>query len=83
MEIARRGRAAVLKLGVRPQLAANMPGSGRGPWYLSLTKAINTGRYEEYFSSLGLHPGFRRRAVYSSHLTVSQSTAGVLRRDAC
>jgi len=31
METARRGRAAVLKLGVRPQLAANMPGSGRGP----------------------------------------------------
>src|SRR3954447_3971616 len=34
----RRRRAALLELGVRPQLAANMAGSGRGPWYLALTK---------------------------------------------
>src|SRR6202166_1490586 len=32
----RRRRAALLELGVRPQLAANMAGSGRGPWYLAL-----------------------------------------------
>src|ERR1700743_2939730 len=37
----RRRRAALLELGVRPQLAANMAGSGRGPWYLALTKALN------------------------------------------
>src|ERR1035441_2800529 len=35
----RRRRAALLELGVRPQLAANMAGSGRGPWDLALTKA--------------------------------------------
>jgi RNA-directed DNA polymerase len=29
----RRRRAALLQLGVRPQLAANTAGSGRGPWY--------------------------------------------------
>src|ERR1700680_1173639 len=37
----RRRRAALLELGVRPRLAANMAGSGRGPWYLALTKALN------------------------------------------
>jgi RNA-directed DNA polymerase len=31
----RRRRAALLELGVRPQLAANTAGSGRGPWYLA------------------------------------------------
>jgi RNA-directed DNA polymerase len=50
----RRRRAALLELGVRPQLAANMAGSGRGPWYLSLTKALNVGLSKEYFRSLGL-----------------------------
>src|SRR5215468_6593383 len=50
----RRRRAALLELGVRPQLAANMAGSGRGPWYLSLTKALNVGLSKAYFRSLGL-----------------------------
>jgi hypothetical protein len=50
----RRRRAAVLELGVRPQLAANMAGSGRGSWYLALTKALNVGLSKEYFRSLGL-----------------------------
>src|SRR3982075_1878407 len=50
----RRRRAALLELGVRPQLAANMAGSGRGPWYLALTKALNVGLPKAYFRSLGL-----------------------------
>jgi RNA-directed DNA polymerase len=50
----RRGRAALLELRVRPQLAANMAGSGRGPWYLALTKALNVGLSKAYFKSLGL-----------------------------
>jgi len=28
--------------------------AGRGPWYLSLTKALNVGLSKEYFRSLGL-----------------------------
>src|SRR5215510_12671446 len=50
----RRRRAALFELGVRPQLAANMAGSGRGPWYLALTKALNVGLSKAYFRSLGL-----------------------------
>jgi len=50
----RRRRAALLELGVRPRLASNMAGSGRGPWYLALTKALNVGLSKAYFSSLGL-----------------------------
>ena len=50
----RRRRAALLELGVRPQLAANRAGSGRGPWYPALTKALNVGLSKAYFRSLGL-----------------------------
>src|SRR6516162_476955 len=50
----RRRRAALLELGVRPQLAANMAGSGHGPWHLALTKALNVGLSKAHFSSLGL-----------------------------
>src|SRR5215470_11720957 len=50
----RRRRAALLELGVRPHAAANMAGSGRGPWHLALTKALNVGLSKAYFSSLGL-----------------------------
>ena len=50
----RRRRAALLQLGVRPRLAANMAGSGRGPWYLAFTKALNVGLSKVYFRSLGL-----------------------------
>jgi len=50
----RRRRAALLQLGVRPRLAANMAGSGRGPWYLALTKALNVWLSKVYFRSLGL-----------------------------
>src|SRR3954452_13396962 len=36
----RRRRAALLALGVRPRLASSMAGSGRGPWYLALTRTL-------------------------------------------
>ena len=50
----RRRRAALLELGVRPQLAANTAGSGRGPWYLARAKALTVGASNAYFRSLGL-----------------------------
>src|ERR1700731_4648937 len=53
-EITRRRRAALVQLGVRPQLAANTAGSGRGPWYLARAKALSVGLSNAYFRSLGL-----------------------------
>jgi RNA-directed DNA polymerase len=50
----RRRRAALLQLGVRPQLAANTAGSGLGPWYLARSKALSVGLSNAYFRSLGL-----------------------------
>ena len=50
----RRRRAALLELGVRPQLASNTAGSGRGPWYLARAKALCVGLSNAYFKSLGL-----------------------------
>jgi RNA-directed DNA polymerase len=50
----RRRRAALLALGVRPQLAAYTAGSGRGPWYLARAKALSVGLSNAYFRSLGL-----------------------------
>jgi RNA-directed DNA polymerase len=50
----RRRRAALLELGVRPRLASNTAGSGRGPWYLAKAKAISVGLSNAYFKSLGL-----------------------------
>jgi RNA-directed DNA polymerase len=49
----RRRRAALLELGVRPQLASNTAGSGRGPWYLARAKALSVGLSNAYFKSLG------------------------------
>jgi RNA-directed DNA polymerase len=43
-----------LQLGVRPRLAANTAGSGRGPWYLARSKALSVGASNTYFRSLGL-----------------------------
>ena len=51
---ARRRRAALIGLGVRPVLASNTAGSGRGPWYLSRSKALSVGLSNAYFKSLGL-----------------------------
>jgi RNA-directed DNA polymerase len=50
----RRRRAALLKLGVRPRLASNTAGSGRGPWYLARAKALSVGLSNARFKSLGL-----------------------------
>ena len=50
----RRRRAALLQLGVRPRLASNTAGSGRGPWYLARAKALSVGLSNTYFKSLGL-----------------------------
>src|ERR1700723_212205 len=50
----RRRRAALLKLGVRPQLAAKPAGSGRGPWHLARSKALSVGLSNAYLRSLGL-----------------------------
>ena len=50
----RRRRAALLELGVRPRLARNTAGSGRGPWYLAKAKALSVGLPNGYFKSLGL-----------------------------
>ena len=49
-----RRRAALLQLGVRPRLASNTAGSGRGPWYLARAKALSVGLSNAYFKSLGL-----------------------------
>src|SRR6266852_6083851 len=50
----RRRRAALLELGVRPKLASNTAGSGRGPRYLAHAKALSVGLSNAYFKSLGL-----------------------------
>ena len=50
----RRRRAALLELRVRPHLASNMAGRGRGPWYLARSKALSVGLSNAYFRSLGL-----------------------------
>src|SRR6266576_2844000 len=50
----RRRRAALLALGVRPRLAKNTAGSGRGPWYLARAKALSVGLSNAHFKSLGL-----------------------------
>src|SRR5215468_1065176 len=50
----RRRLAALLALGVRPRLARNTAGSGRGPWYLARAKALSVGLSNAYFKSLGL-----------------------------
>jgi RNA-directed DNA polymerase len=50
----RRRRAALIELGVRPRLASNTAGSGRGPWYLARAKALSVGLSNAYFKSLGL-----------------------------
>ena len=49
-----RRRAALLALGVGPQLASHTAGSGRGPWYLARSKALSVGLSNAYFKSLGL-----------------------------
>jgi RNA-directed DNA polymerase len=55
----RRRRAALMELGVRPQLASNTAGSGLGPWYLAKAKALSVGLSNAYFKSLGLPSLFK------------------------
>ena len=50
----RHRRAALLELGVRPQMASNTAGSGLGPWSLARAKALSVGLSNAYFKSLGL-----------------------------
>jgi RNA-directed DNA polymerase len=50
----RRRRAALIGLGVRPRLASNTAGSGRGPWYLARSRALSVGLSNAYFRSLCL-----------------------------
>src|SRR3989454_3164560 len=50
----RRRRAALIALGVRPRLARNTAGSGRGPWNLARSKALSASLSNAYFRSLGL-----------------------------
>jgi RNA-directed DNA polymerase len=50
----RRRRAALLALGVRPQLARRTASSGRGPWYLARAQALSVGLSNAHFKSLGL-----------------------------
>lgn len=50
----RRRRAALIALGVRPQLAGDTAVSGHGPWYLARSKALHIGLSNAYFKSLGL-----------------------------
>src|SRR6266704_561635 len=50
----RRRRAALLELGVRPKLASNTAGSGRGPRYPAQAKALSVGLSNAYIKSLGL-----------------------------
>jgi len=50
----RRRKAALIALGVGPQLARNTAGSGRGPWHLARSKALSIALSNAYFKSLGL-----------------------------
>jgi RNA-directed DNA polymerase len=50
----RRRRAALLALRIRPRLASNTAGSGRGPWYLAKAKALSVGLSNAHLKSLGL-----------------------------
>ena len=50
----RRRRAMLIHLGVRGILASNTAASGRGPWHLAHSKALNVGLSNAYFRSRGL-----------------------------
>jgi len=50
----RRRRAMLIQLGVRGRLADNTAGSGRGPWHLAHSKALNIALSNAYFRARGL-----------------------------
>src|SRR3984893_1608719 len=72
----RRRRAALLELGVRPRLASNTAGSGRGPWYLARAKALSVGLSNAYFKSLGLPSLIDGVSVTNSNRRVRTRTHG-------
>jgi len=72
----RRRRAALLQLGVRPRLASNTAGSGRGPWYLARAKALSVGLSNAYFKSLGLPTLIEGASVTNSNRRVRTRTYG-------
>jgi len=72
----RRRRAALLELGVRPRLASNTAGSGRGPWYLARAKALSVGLSNAYFKSLGLPTLIDGVSVTNSNRRVRTRTHG-------
>src|SRR6266705_290399 len=72
----RRRRAALLELGVRPKLASNTAGSGRGPRYLAQAKALSVGLSNAYFKSLGLPTLHEECSVTVSNRRVRTRTHG-------
>jgi len=72
----RRRRAALLELGVRPRLASNTAGSGRGPWYLARAKALSVGLSNAHFKSLGLPTLIMAVSVTNSNRRVRTRTDG-------
>ena len=56
----RRRRAMLIQLGVRGALADNTAASGRGPWHLAHSKALNVALSNAYFRDRGLPSLFER-----------------------
>jgi RNA-directed DNA polymerase len=56
----RRRRAMLLQLGVRGKLADNTAASGRGPWLIAHSKALNIALSNAYFRSCGLPSLFEK-----------------------
>jgi RNA-directed DNA polymerase len=56
----RRRRAMLLQLGVRGKLADNTAASGRGPWHIAHSKALNIAFSNAYFRSCGLPSLFEK-----------------------
>ena len=56
----RRRRAMLIQLGVRGVLADNTAASGRGPWHLAHSKALNVALSNAYFRDRGLPSLFER-----------------------
>ena len=56
----RRRRAKLIHLGVRGALADNTAASGRGPWHLAHSKALNIALSNAYFRDRGLPSLFER-----------------------
>ncbi len=44
----------LIKLGIRKDLSARTAGSGKGPWRISCSPALNIGMPNSYFEKLGI-----------------------------